>query len=99
MKANLRIVTALFMLGSVVHRADAQSPMPARELISWEQVNSSGFGDPLTTEITALEAFNGQLYAGTYNPIDPEPLFDGGANLPFFGWSDMDSRYSTWFRQ
>lgn len=44
---------------------------------SWEQANSSGFGDPQTLEVTALEAFNGYLYAGTYNPIDPEPLFDG----------------------
>ena len=43
----------------------------------WEQVNSNGFGDPQTGEVTALEAFNGYLYAGTHNPIDPEPLYDG----------------------
>ena len=43
----------------------------------WEQVNSNGFGDPQVGEVTALEAFNGFLYAGTYNPIDPAPLYDG----------------------
>ena len=43
----------------------------------WEQVNSNGFGDPQTGEVTALEAFNGYLYAGTHNPIDPAPLYDG----------------------
>ena len=43
----------------------------------WEQVNTNGFGDPQTGEVTAVEAFNGFLYAGTYNPIDPAPLYDG----------------------
>lgn len=77
MKANLCILMPLIMLGSFVHRVNAQSPMLAQASISWEQVNSSGFGDPLTIEVTALEPFNGYLYAGTYNVIDPEPLFDG----------------------
>jgi len=45
--------------------------------IPWEQANSNGFGDPQVFEVSALEAFGGYLYAGTYNPIDPEPLFDG----------------------
>lgn len=49
----------------------------ARALPAWEQVNSNGFGDPQTGEVTALETFNGDLYAGNYNPINPEPLFDG----------------------
>jgi len=44
---------------------------------TWEQVNSNGFGDPQTSEVTSLEAFNGYLYAGTHNLVDPEPLFDG----------------------
>lgn len=44
---------------------------------TWQQVNSSGFGDPQTDEVTAIGAFNGYLYAGTHNPIDPEPLYDG----------------------
>jgi len=43
----------------------------------WEQVNSNGFGDPTTGEVSALGAYNGYLYAGTHNLIDPEPLFDG----------------------
>jgi len=43
----------------------------------WEQVNSNGFGDPQTGEVTALEVFNGYLYAGTHNPIDPALLYDG----------------------
>lgn len=47
------------------------------DLPNWQQVNSSGFGDSTTGEITALESFNNYLYAGTHNPIDPEPLFDG----------------------
>ena len=44
----------------------------------WEQVNTNGFGDPQIGEVTALESFNGYLYAGTHNPIDPAPLYDGG---------------------
>ena len=43
----------------------------------WEQVNSNGFDDQDAGEVTALAAFNGYLYAGTHNPIDPEPLYDG----------------------
>ena len=43
----------------------------------WQQVNSNGFGDPTVGEVSALGAYNGYLYAGTHNPIDPEPLFDG----------------------
>ncbi len=34
---------------------------------AWQQANTSGFGDPLTVEISALESFNGYLYAGTTN--------------------------------
>ena len=51
----------------------------AQEIPGWLQVNSNGFGDPLTGEVSALEAFNGYLYAGTYNPINPAPgqLYDG----------------------
>jgi hypothetical protein len=43
----------------------------------WQQVNTNGFGDPQTGEVTALAAFGGYLYAGTHNPLDPEPLYDG----------------------
>jgi hypothetical protein len=44
---------------------------------SWQQVNTNGFGDPHELEVSALEAFNSYLYAGTYNVIDPLQLFDG----------------------
>ena len=46
---------------------------------AWQQVNSNGFGDPQAPEVSALEAFNGYLYAGTYNPVNPAPgqLYDG----------------------
>ncbi|MFL7868249.1 MAG: hypothetical protein AB8I58_05435, partial [Anaerolineales bacterium] len=53
------------------------SPELALDMPVWVQVNSSGFGDSTTDQITALESFNNYLYAGTHNPIDPEPLFDG----------------------
>ena len=49
----------------------------AQVVSDWQQVNSSGFGDPQILEVSALEPFNGYLYAGTYNPIDPALLFDG----------------------
>lgn len=37
-------------------------PMPG-----WEQLNVSGFGDPQTAGVSALEVFQGQLYAGASN--------------------------------
>jgi len=43
----------------------------------WEQVNSNGFGDLHEQELSALETFNGYLYAGTFNVVDPLILFDG----------------------
>jgi hypothetical protein len=51
----------------------------AQEVPGWQQVNSNGFGDPLAGEVSALEAFNGYIYAGTFNPINPAPgqLYDG----------------------
>jgi len=59
-----------------------KSSLPAHaELVqgtsSWQQANSNGFGDPHEQEVSALEAFNSQLYAGTYNVIDPLAVFDG----------------------
>jgi hypothetical protein len=50
---------------------------PAQATSTWLQVNSSGFGDPQELEVSAVEAFNGFLYAGTHNPIDAALLFDG----------------------
>ena len=46
-------------------------------LPGWQQVNNNGFDIPGTLEVSALQAFNGNLYAGTHNPLDPEPLYDG----------------------
>lgn len=77
MKADQYIIIGLFTLGSFAQHAVAQAPQVAQAVLSWDQVGGNGFGDPLTTEVTALEAFDGYLYAGTHNVIDPEPLFDG----------------------
>jgi len=44
-------------------------------LPDWEQVNSNGFGDPQASEVSALETFNGQLYAGTNNPTNLARIF------------------------
>ncbi len=38
---------------------------------SWSQVNADGFGDPYNWSVT-LEAFDGYLYAGTYNYTDSD---------------------------
>ncbi|MFL7840312.1 MAG: FixG Ig-like domain-containing protein [Candidatus Promineifilaceae bacterium] len=55
----------------------------------WEQTNSNGFGDAQVFEVSALEAFDSYLYAGTYNPIDPGPQLDGAQIL-------RSSDGSTW---
>ena len=39
----------------------------ALALPAWQQANSNGFGDPLAGEVSALEAFNGYLYAGIHS--------------------------------
>jgi hypothetical protein len=44
---------------------------------AWQQVNSNGFGDPKELEVSALESFNSNLYAGTYNLVEPQVVFDG----------------------
>ena len=54
-----------------------QSIAQAIPIPGWQQVNSNGFGDPHELEVSALEAFNGYLYAGTHNVVDPAPIFDG----------------------
>jgi hypothetical protein len=41
----------------------------------WQQVNTNGFGDPHTGEVSALGAFNGYLYAGASNPADGAQIF------------------------
>jgi hypothetical protein len=46
-----------------------------RESPIWQQVNSNGFGDTQTGEISALEVFKGYLYAGTTNSIAGARIF------------------------
>jgi uncharacterized repeat protein (TIGR01451 family) len=41
----------------------------------WQQVNSNGFGDPQTGDVTALAAFNGYFYAGIHNPTTDAQIF------------------------
>lgn len=55
----------------------AQGSVPAAPIAGWEQVNTNGFGDSRELEVSALEVFNGFLYAGTHNVVDPAPIFDG----------------------
>jgi hypothetical protein len=44
-------------------------------LPTWQQANSNGFGDPDAGEVSALETFNGYLYAGTSNSVDGARIF------------------------
>jgi hypothetical protein len=73
--ANPRIPAVLENLPAHA-RAD---PSSLQELASlapyWQQVNTNGFGDPHTGEVSALGAFNGYLYAGTSNPTDGAQIF------------------------
>jgi len=55
----------------------AQEIAQAIPIPGWQQANTNGFGDPKALEVSALEAFNGYLYAGTYNIVEPNVLFDG----------------------
>jgi uncharacterized repeat protein (TIGR01451 family) len=47
----------------------------AQEIPGWQQVNSNGFGVQQTGEVSALDAFNGYLYAGTHNATDGAQIF------------------------
>ncbi len=64
--------------------ASAFDPVSARSHIiqalvqvvpDWVQVNSNGFGDVNAGEVSALETFNGHLYAGTHNPVNDARIF------------------------
>jgi uncharacterized repeat protein (TIGR01451 family) len=57
-------------------------------------VISNGFGNPQTGEVSAVEAFNGYLYTGTYNAVDgaqilrsPEGVTWAAVTDPGFGIS------------
>ena len=73
------IIAQVILLFTLVGGAYAA----VRAVSAWEQANKNGFGDSEVFEISALEPFNGYLYAGTYNPnpVDPFPQFDGAQIL------------------
>ncbi|OGO68973.1 MAG: hypothetical protein A2Z49_06300 [Chloroflexi bacterium RBG_19FT_COMBO_56_12] len=63
------------------HGVQAHAP----DILFWQQVNSNGFGDQQAGEVSALEVFNGNLYAGTSNPAVGARIFrsqDGVAWTP-----------------
>lgn len=78
---RLALAAALILLLIGVTGAFASAPAAriAQEAPPWQQANTSGFGDPLAVEVTALEVFNGNLYAAIANPT-------GGARI--FRWQD-----------
>ena len=53
--------TLLFVLVAPLVLSAAGAPS------GWRQSNFSGFGNTANTNISALEVFSGQLYAGTWN--------------------------------
>lgn len=79
---------AVVVLLAAVTCVSASAPKTeglAQEMPGWQQVNHSGFGDPRTVEVSALETFNGRLYAGTANAVDGARIFrsqDGIAWTP-----------------
>jgi hypothetical protein len=56
---------------------NVQEIAQANPIPDWEQVNTSGFGDMHEQDVSALQDFNGYLYAGTFNVVDPLVVFDG----------------------
>ena len=57
----------------------------AQGVPGWQQVNSNGFGVQQAGEVSAVEAFNGYLYAGTSNATDGARIFrsqDGATWTP-----------------
>lgn len=58
------IVITLSLVALPVSSAQA---VPLAGVSDWQQVNPDGFGDPLTVGVTALEVFDGQVYAGASN--------------------------------
>lgn len=69
------LISAVLLSASGGHARGA--PAAALPAPIWQQVNSDGFGDPDTNEVTALEVFNGFLYAGVgnTNPLEGARIF------------------------
>ncbi len=90
-KLAMRLLVHLLLLGmfslsactntaSIVLNKNFTGPQgvtQANVVPGWEQVNGDGFGNVKEQEVSALEAFNGSLYAGTYNIVEPLVLYDG----------------------
>jgi hypothetical protein len=66
MLAIALMVVAISPGGHVVYAATEPVRVAAAQA-EWQQVNVDGFGDPLTSGVSALEVFKGQLYAGATN--------------------------------
>lgn len=60
-------------------------------MIDWKQVNQSGFGDPSNTQISTLDVFNDQLYAGTWN-LDDAQVWRSDDNL---NWTQFTPTFSA----
>lgn len=74
----LLLVVFILAFGSVKITAYGSNlDAPVLGALTWQQVNTNGFGDPQTAEVTALAEFKGNFFAGNFNLVDPEPLFDG----------------------
>src|SRR5688500_7282917 len=73
MVATALMLIAMLPGGPVVYAATEPVRVPAAQAEAlvraseWQQMNVDGFGDPLTTGVSALEVFKGQLYAGATN--------------------------------
>jgi hypothetical protein len=54
----------------------------------WEQVNVDGFGDSSNHNIIAMEFFNGDLYAGTWNASEGTQVWRAtpAGSVPFSNW-------------
>ncbi len=79
-KLTMGVLIILFVacvFASAHEASGASGHAFAQAVPTWQQTNSNGFGDQQNIEASALEAFNGYLYAGTHNPTDPLQTIDG----------------------
>ena len=83
---KLAICVLVILLAAGMNAVSASAPEASRAIShgvqelsqavpGWQQVNSNGFGDPGAGEVSAVEAFNGQLYAGTSNATAGARIF------------------------
>jgi hypothetical protein len=74
-QANPRMSAVLELLPAYAPAGKDSVQEPVSLAPGWQQVNTNGFGDPLTEEVSALAAFKGHLYGGTSNPTDGARIF------------------------